>query len=106
MALALKISNDFQTVYAPSNQTNLTQSLFEVVSDEDEDPDSDLNVIVATKIIEGKAKEAGTHTVEPLLGQDGLEKETKENEEETKDNLKELKVVVQQQSIKADKITA
>ena len=49
-----------------SKQSN--QALFEVVSDEDEDPDSDLNVIVATKIIEGKAKEAGTHTVEPLLG--------------------------------------
>lgn len=67
MALALKISNDFQTVYAPSNQTNLTQALFEVVSDEDEEADADLNVIVATKIIEGKAKEAGTNTVQPLL---------------------------------------
>jgi Ni,Fe-hydrogenase maturation factor len=52
---------------------------FEVVSEDEIDGDDDVNVIVATKVIEDKAKEAGTHTVAPLLKVATEEEETKES---------------------------
>lgn len=52
-----------------------------MVSDDEIDGDDELNVIVATKVLENKAKEAGTHTVLPLLDGSSLE----ETKEETKE---------------------
>lgn len=75
MALAAKIAKDFQKNFAPCHQAGLAKDQFDVLSDDDpvEGENMQLNVIVATKIIEDKSKEAGMHTVKPLLSSDGQE---------------------------------
>lgn len=75
MALAAKIAKDFQNNFAPGQQSRLIKDHFDVLSDEDpaEGENNQLNVIVATKIIEDKSKEAGLHTVKPLLSIDSPE---------------------------------
>ena len=76
MALARKTIDDFTATYAPSQRDQ-----FEVISEDEIDADDDLNVIVAKKMIDDQAKEAGRHTVEPLLNSSGNE----ETKEETKE---------------------
>ena len=59
----------------------MVKDLFDVVSDDEQNGEinenekgySDLNIIVATKLIDDKAKEAGMHTVKPLLADDNVE---------------------------------
>jgi len=69
MALAAKIAKEFQKNFAPCHQAGLAKDHFDVLSDDDplEGENMQLNVIVATKVIEDKSKEAGLHTVKPLL---------------------------------------
>lgn len=96
MALAAKIATDFQKRYAPPTNEGKLEAKLDVVSDDEQD-----SVIVATKVIEDKAKEVGKNTVEPLLSSDGLEEskapavkkeeEKDRTEEETKDVTGEYK---------------
>jgi hypothetical protein len=58
------------------------QEQYEVVSDDEFEGDDDLNVIVATMVIEDKMKEAGMNTVAPLLKID-VNEETKEETKES-----------------------
>jgi len=81
MAFARKVSSDFTSTYAPTLQA---QEQYEVVSDDEVEGDDDLNVIVATRMIEDKVKEAGMNTVAPLLKIDANE----ETKEETKESEK------------------
>jgi hypothetical protein len=60
------------------------------LSDDDpvEGENMELNVIVATKVIEDKSKEAGMHTVKPLLAADNIE-ESKTTDDQPIETSKE-----------------
>lgn len=100
MALAAQIAKEFQKKFAPSHQAGSAKDQFDVLSDDDpvEGENMELNVIVATKVIEDKSKEAGMHTVKPLLAADNIE-ESKTTDDQPIETSKE-QVVIATQEIK------